>query len=896
MNKKERWEAEKKRYYDQKAAYFIAFCILFFVIVFNTKTVSIISFLFVNPLLSTIVKSSYIVDIICVLIAIYICRFFYKKAINQVIVSAPIVIFIALITVLYLIFRLPLLYRLCGYNMKFIFVRFEIPLLSRLYLLDILFAPAIAVIIYYRTYLKHFNVVAKSPGKVDFLLDSPVILNESNDLLSRRIFINNVKEKILATQNPDSAFAIGIIGKWGSGKTTFVNTLADTFKNNLNIVSIIFNPWMVSSGSITAAFFKDLSIKLSIYDDSLKIKLLKYSQEVLSAIDNSYSSILKTLLLSVFNHDDTQNHFDAINSSIRLLNKKIIIYLDDIDRLDKEEVLEVLKLIRNTANFGNIFFIAAFDRKYVIRCINKGLGRGSGKYLEKIFQHEYQLPLSQPANIYIRYFYEKLLSRIDIEDHVTIRHLLTNLQPFEFVPPIGRYISSFRDIDRLINTLLISYDGIKRNIYLPDFISISILKLKYPEVHNLIYYRRDEFLTTSTFPIFDYNDLLYMISEETSSDGNNLNRLTTLETTYLFEFLNKNNSSYSLVQSEVSEVCYLIYLIFGFKQTAKEEIRNFRNHHLSVVYRNNYNRYFDFSMLGRLDQQEFNDLFNNSQEKINQTIELWNKSKEIVEDLKIKFENIDDINTLNRFFKVIEAIVYFTQLPNCERPRENNKYNIEDFYLKIKARYNDNNLSTEDKIQLKEFFQELLTRDSSYGRWDFLQDFMFDVMQNHSEEDFLFTSSQFIEILKNGFLEALSKETKYSYHLFDFYLRIIKLSSIILDNDIVGLNSNGRLIKDSMKNFISTEDNLVEFLRWNIYQHGRGNHYRFSDNYLIVFDDKETFEHTLEMYKDAPSIKEFRDFFEKNNSSRGEWISYDFKILKIPTVDDMTLSRVPLQW
>lgn len=64
--------------------------------------------------------------------------------------------------------------------------------------------------------------------------------------------------------------------------------------------------------------------------------------------------------------------------------------IDDLDRLDADEILEVLKLIRNTANFPYLKFVVACDRKYVIEQLrSRAIDE---KYLEKIFMVDFQLP------------------------------------------------------------------------------------------------------------------------------------------------------------------------------------------------------------------------------------------------------------------------------------------------------------------------------------------------------------------------------------------------------------------------------------------------------------------------------------------------------------------------
>ena len=51
-----------------------------------------------------------------------------------------------------------------------------------------------------------------------------------------------------------------------------------------------------------------------------------------------------------------------ISNELLHLKKKVFVVIDDVDRLDKDEVFEVLRLVRNTAKFCNIIFFLPLYR------------------------------------------------------------------------------------------------------------------------------------------------------------------------------------------------------------------------------------------------------------------------------------------------------------------------------------------------------------------------------------------------------------------------------------------------------------------------------------------------------------------------------------------------------
>ena len=70
-------------------------------------------------------------------------------------------------------------------------------------------------------------------------------------------------------------------------------------------------------------------------------------------------------------------------------------WIDDIDRLDRDEILSVLKMVRLTANFPQIVYVLAFDDEMVARAAGQNFGGtpDSGReFLEKIVQYPFAIP------------------------------------------------------------------------------------------------------------------------------------------------------------------------------------------------------------------------------------------------------------------------------------------------------------------------------------------------------------------------------------------------------------------------------------------------------------------------------------------------------------------------
>lgn len=109
---------------------------------------------------------------------------------------------------------------------------------------------------------------------------------------------------------------------------------------------------------------------------------------MLALVDNKYINFLKSITESIFNGDDNtiKRFYDDINEIIEKVDRKIIVFVDDIDRLNKNEILETLRILRNIADFKNVVFICGFDREYVVK-----QSQIDNHYLDKIFNLEISL-------------------------------------------------------------------------------------------------------------------------------------------------------------------------------------------------------------------------------------------------------------------------------------------------------------------------------------------------------------------------------------------------------------------------------------------------------------------------------------------------------------------------
>jgi len=241
-------------------------------------------------------------------------------------------------------------------------------------------------------YLKKRNPPIEIKNKENELLEDGSETFGKEDILKREKLAKKISDHINNTL-PKKAFAIGIIGKWGSGKTEFLKNIESILRTNKDNLIVNFNPWHSKGSSlIIEDFFETLRNELKLYDSSLSNQLKSYAETLTAVEDNMFSKVLNVLSSSYLDNSISDKH-ENIGNAIEKINKRIIIIIDDIDRLTSIEILEILRLIRNTANFSKTIFLVAYDFEYVVKSLSKTNSKiNINSYLEKIFQLQIPLP------------------------------------------------------------------------------------------------------------------------------------------------------------------------------------------------------------------------------------------------------------------------------------------------------------------------------------------------------------------------------------------------------------------------------------------------------------------------------------------------------------------------
>lgn len=297
--------------------------------------------------------------------------------------------------------------------------------------------------------------------------------------------------KFIHNTEADHSIAIGILGNWGDGKTFIANQIQHHFEEFRNDYIVIdFNPWLYPKEQLIEVFFKEFISATSGIDRSLKNDFISYIDRLTD--QSTHEKIQLTRLVFKLLGDDrsTDKIKRSISEKIRLSKKKILVFIDDTDRLDANEIHEVLKIMRNCANFTNTFFIAGIDYNYIDSNVS------NPRYLEKIFNVLVALPKVSESTLK-----NEIKNRIELhfpQDQDVSQALDELLKQAWFV----YFVRNLRQLNRIINSFKIAYNKLRGNVDVVDLIILEMLKGSATSVYFGIF--NDE--------ILKYNPLTFSVT------------------------------------------------------------------------------------------------------------------------------------------------------------------------------------------------------------------------------------------------------------------------------------------------------------------------------------------------------------------------------------------------
>lgn len=277
------------------------------------------------------------------------------------------------------------------------------------------------------------------------------VLELKDDRIGWSSAARHFAELILESIDDGGATVLSIEGEWGSGKTTFTNFVVESLellrpkkRNRPRIVN--YDPWLNPNVIHSKYFFDQLASSVSVLSFFLR-RMLRLFAETNEATKHILKTISEYLLLiasfgavlGIAVQSDKDLAFDvtknqlllvtvfAVVASIilsiadRIINRPnisifkiksviskrlrkhhrrgIVVFLDDLDRLSGNQILDVLQLVKNNGDLSNVVYVLCLDHEEICNRLKEDENISNpSRFLEKFIQTRFTVPaLSTPT-------------------------------------------------------------------------------------------------------------------------------------------------------------------------------------------------------------------------------------------------------------------------------------------------------------------------------------------------------------------------------------------------------------------------------------------------------------------------------------------------------------------
>lgn len=347
-----------------------------------------------------------------------------------------------------------------------------------------------------------------------FIDDNP-IRYKKEDLLNFGASVNKAYTYLKGTPVNASSFSIAITGQWGEGKTSFINLLKEVLVKSGDFIIVDFYPRSSKNkGNIQRDLLQAIRQELAKYHTGIS-SLMGYYIRALN-LAKVYIPIV-----SILEEPSIEGRKETIEDALLKIGKKLIVFIDDTDRLTGEEIIEVLKLIDKNAAFKNTIFVTSMDKTHFDRSINMYLRNGiNDAFADKYFSIEITLP-QQPTykrrDLLTKLLYQAIDNKnITVSNKKGIDSLIKNTSIF-----IDKYLFTIRDVKRFVNQFIYDYETIQNDVVLWDYFLLSLIKYRYKEEYDKLREQYYVELGSSMFGNYD-DDIIYLknwVSKGKSDEG-----------------------------------------------------------------------------------------------------------------------------------------------------------------------------------------------------------------------------------------------------------------------------------------------------------------------------------------------------------------------------------------
>lgn len=360
--------------------------------------------------------------------------------------------------------------------------------------------------------------------------DSP-IHEQEQDRFSRWSFSERVAQVISRRSDP-SSIVIGLYGIWGDGKTSVLNFIEKSLSSDENVICIKFNPWRFGTEEeLLTGFFFDIA-------EALDAELIKTGDKLKDFIKKTAPGA--SAIMGVKGAGDAVGAFISgpdinelkkrIENELESAQRRVLILVDDVDRLEKTEIHALFRLVKLTADFKYTSYILAFDKDVVAASLQDRYSSTADNAGEAFLEKIIQVPLHLPAvekQVLREFCFQGVDEAINIAG-ITLSQQQVQEFVRDFTSAFDDCLTTPRKAKLYGNTLMFSLPILQGEVNPVDLMLLEGIRVFCPSLYELL--RANKSLFTGTFRDSHYSnndnekDQIRSLINDALDAGKNINK------------------------------------------------------------------------------------------------------------------------------------------------------------------------------------------------------------------------------------------------------------------------------------------------------------------------------------------------------------------------------------
>ncbi|MDF7680967.1 P-loop NTPase fold protein [Enterobacteriaceae bacterium ESL0689] len=328
-------------------------------------------------------------------------------------------------------------------------------------------------------------------------------IDVENDSYGFHHIANHLAQSILKTKREESTVT-GIEGAWGTGKTHFLNLLHFALIKQKSDKTFVLrvSPWLNGNDtSLVASLLQPVDGIISSAEGRPSFPQKPVSQNREKNVSKT-TSVMMEYIQATAHHPasrapltartseaprtkTTVQLYGEVAAKMDALDLNFIILLDDLDRLEPEQVVEVMRIISAVASFPRFHYILCYDKAVLVQAIETGFAISDGEqYLHRIVPITFTLPRPESARLRQTLLAGVIRLFTDVHGNEPDEEIKKDL--VRVVGTYGSEIKVFREVQMVLNDLTFRYEGIRDYVYFPDLFFLQLIQTLNPALYSWI--------------------------------------------------------------------------------------------------------------------------------------------------------------------------------------------------------------------------------------------------------------------------------------------------------------------------------------------------------------------------------------------------------------------------